>query len=70
MDFDCAELERDIAYAEEECTQNDPHMVATYPGVVAFHAIWNSREPWQTHLNALHLATCMKTIDGVAAESS
>ena len=69
MDSDRAELEKDITHAEEECTPNDPHVVATHPGVVAFHAIWNSREPSQAHLKALHLATCIKMLDGVAAES-
>jgi quinol monooxygenase YgiN len=70
VDFDRAELKSVIACTEEECTQNDPNVVATHPGVVAFHAIWNSREPSQTHLNALHLASCIKMLDGFAAEAS
>lgn len=65
-----AELEKliPITRAEQGCIQYDLHVDTTNPGVFAFYENWESRELWQTHMNAPHLAGYMEATDGAVAE--
>ncbi|UUV04768.1 putative quinol monooxygenase [Ruegeria sp. YS9] len=65
-----AELEKliPITRAEQGCIQYDLHVDTTNPGVFAFYENWESRELWQTHMNAPHLAAYMEATDGAVAE--
>ena len=62
-----AELEKlvPITRAEPGCTQYDLHADNDAPGFFVFYENWESRELWQTHMNAPHLAAYMKATEGV-----
>jgi quinol monooxygenase YgiN len=61
-----AELEKliSITRAEEGCLQYDLHVDNENPGFFVFYENWVSRDLWQTHMSAPHLAAYMKATDG------
>ena len=61
-----AELEKlvPITRAEEGCIQYDLHRDNENPGFFVFQESWESREVWQNHMKAPHLAAYMKATDG------
>ena len=65
-----AELEKliPITRAEEGCIQYDLHQDNDNPAHFLFFEQWDSRELWQTHMNAPHLAAYLKATDGAVAE--
>ena len=53
---------------EVGCIQYDLHQDNENPAVFVFYENWESREPWQEHMNNTHLAEYMKaTEDAVAS---
>lgn len=70
VDLVKTELERliPITRAEEGCIQYDLHQDNENPARFLFYENWESRELWQTHMNALHLADYMKATEGAIAE--
>ena len=65
-----AELEKlvSITRAEKGCIQYDLHNDISNPAHFMFYENWESRELWQTHMNAPHLAAYMKATDGAVAQ--
>ncbi|MEO0823559.1 MAG: putative quinol monooxygenase [Pseudomonadota bacterium] len=65
-----AELEKlvPITRAEPGCLQYDLHLDNTAPGFFVFYETWESRELWQAHMNAPHLAAYMKATEGAVAQ--
>ncbi|MEM9100173.1 MAG: putative quinol monooxygenase [Pseudomonadota bacterium] len=65
-----AELEKlvPITRAEQGCLQYDLHLDNSAPGFFVFYETWESRELWQTHMNAPHLAAYMAATEGAVAE--
>lgn len=65
-----AELEKliPITRAEGGCLQYDLHRDNEDPAHFMFYETWASREQWQTHMNAPHLAAYMKATDGMVTE--
>ncbi len=65
-----AELEKlvPITRGEEGCIQYDLHIDATNPGFFVFYENWETRELWQTHMNAPHLAASMDATEGSVAD--
>ncbi len=63
------ELEKLVAItrAEPGCLQYDLHADNGTPGFFVFYETWESRELWQTHMNAPHLAAYMQATDGAVA---
>lgn len=57
-----------ITRAEEGCIQYDLHLDNDNPAHFMFYEAWESRELWQTHMNAPHLAAYMEATDGAVAE--
>ena len=57
-----AELEKlvPITRAEKGALQYDLHVDTENPGYFVFYENWESRELWQTHMNAPHLAAYME----------
>lgn len=49
---------------EEGCLQYDLHQDNENPAYFMFYENWESRELWQTHMNAPHLAAYMSATDG------
>ena len=70
IDLVKAELEKlvPITRAEEGCIQYDLHRDNDNPAHFMFYETWESRELWQTHMNAPHLAAYMKAVDGAIAD--
>lgn len=66
IDLVKAELEKlvPITRGEEGCIQYDLHQDNENPAYFMFYENWESRELWQTHMNAPHLAAYMKATDG------
>ena len=64
-----AELEKlvPITRAEAGCIQYDLHQDNENPGFFVFFENWESRELWQTHMNAPHLAAYMAATDGAVS---
>jgi len=64
------ELEKLIALtrAEAGCINYDLHQDNANPAHFMFYENWESRELWQTHMNAPHLAAYMQATDGAVAE--
>lgn len=64
-----AELEKlvPITRAEAGCLQYDLHVDNENPGFFVFYENWESRELWQTHMNAPHLAAYMAATEGAVA---
>ena len=70
IDLVKAELEKlvPITRAEQGCLQYDLHRDNANPAHFLFYENWESRELWQTHMNASHLSAYMKATDGAVAE--
>jgi len=70
IDLVKAELEKliPITLAEEGCTQYDLHQDNENPAHFLFYENWVSRELWQAHMNAPHLAAYLKATEGAVAE--
>ena len=70
IDLVKGELEKliPITLAEEGCIQYDLHQDNENPAHFLFYENWESRELWQAHMNAPHLATYIKATDGAVAE--
>ncbi len=66
IDLVKAELEKLIAItrAEAGCIQYDLHQDNDNPGHFMFYENWESRELWQTHMNAQHLSDYMSATEG------
>ena len=65
-----AELEKLIAItrAEAGCITYDLHQDNENPAHFMFYETWESRELWQTHMQAPHLAAYMDATEGAVAE--
>ena len=61
-----AELEKlvPITRAEEGCIQYDLHQDNENPAYFMFYENWESRELWQIHMNAPHLAAYLEATEG------
>jgi quinol monooxygenase YgiN len=61
-----AELEKliPITRGEDGCTQYDLHQDNENPAHFMFYENWDSRELWQAHMNAPHLAAYKKATEG------
>ncbi|MEM6622195.1 MAG: putative quinol monooxygenase [Pseudomonadota bacterium] len=57
-----------ITRAEKGCLQYDLHVDNENPGFFVFYENWESRELWQTHMQAPHLAAYMAATDGAVAD--
>lgn len=70
VDLVKAELEKliPITRAEKGCIQYDLHQDNNNPAHFVFYENWESRELWQTHMNAPHLAGYMQSTDGAVME--
>ena len=70
LDLVKAELEKliPITRAENGCLQYDLHQDNENPEHFLFYENWESRELWQTHMSAPHLAAYMETTEGAVAE--
>lgn len=64
------ELERliPITRTEEGCLQYDLHQDNENPARFMFYENWESRELWQVHMNAPHLAAYKEATGGAVAE--
>lgn len=58
----------DETRAEEGCLNYDLHQDNDNPAHFMFYENWESRELWQTHMNAPHLAAYMEATEGAVAE--
>ena len=56
-----------ITRAEAGCIQYDLHVDNENPGFFVFYENWESRELWQDHMNAPHLAAYMQATEGAVA---
>ena len=65
-----AELNKliDITRSEEGCIQYNLHRDNENPEHFMFYENWESRELWQTHMNAPHPAAYREVTDGAVAE--
>ncbi len=65
-----AELEKliPVTRAEEGCINYDLHQDNDNPAHFTFYENWESREMWQAHMQAPHLAAYMEATDGAVAE--
>ena len=63
------ELEKLVPITREEagCLQYDLHVDNENPGFFAFYENWESRDLWQTHMNAPHLAAYGRATEGAVA---
>jgi len=70
IDLVKAELEKlvPITRAEKGCIQYDLHRDNINRAHFMFYENWESRELWQIHMNAPHLAAYMKATDGAVTE--
>ena len=70
IDMVKVELEKlvPITRAETGCIQYDLHQDNENPSHFMFFENWESREHWQTHMNAPHLAAYMQATDGAVEE--
>lgn len=57
-----------ITRAEEGCINYDLQQDNENPAHFMFYENWESRELWQTHMSAPHLAAYMEATDGAVAE--
>ena len=66
IDLVKSELEKlvPITRSESGCIQYDLHQDNENPAYVMFYENWESREHWQTHMNAPHLAAYMEATEG------
>ena len=58
----------DITRAEEGCINYDLHQDNENPAHFLFYENWESRELWQTHMGAPHLAADMEATEGAVEE--
>lgn len=58
----------DITRAEDGCITYDLHQDNEAPAHFMFYETWESRDLWQTHMGAPHLAAYMAATDGAVAE--
>ena len=65
-----AELEKLVAptRAEAGCLQYDLHRDDEDPAHFLFFENWESRELWQAHMAAPHLAAYLEAVDGEVAD--
>lgn len=65
-----AELEKliPITRAEEGCIRYDLHQDNDDPAHFLFYEIWESRELWQAHMRAPHLAAYTEATEGAIAQ--
>ena len=70
VDLVKAELEKliPITRKEEGCLQYDLHRDNEDPNHFLFYENWSSRELWQKHMNAPHLAAYLEATEGAVAE--
>ena len=70
IDLVKAELEKlvPITRAEKGCLQYDLHRDNSNAAHFMFYENWESRELWQAHMAAPHLAAYMKATDGAVVE--
>lgn len=70
IDLVKAELEKlvPITRSEKGCLQYDLHQDNDIPGHFMFYENWESRDLWQTHMNAPHLQAYMTATDGAVEE--
>jgi quinol monooxygenase YgiN len=54
--------------AEEGCVQYDLHQDNETPAHFMFFEIWESREAWQTHMNAQHLKDFLVATNGAVID--
>jgi len=54
--------------AESGCINYDLHQDNANPAHFMFCENWESREQWQTHMNAPHIAAYMQATDGAVTE--
>ena len=66
IDLVKAELEKLIPITRKEagCLQYDLHQDNENPAYFLFYENWESRDLWQAHMNAPHLAAFMEATDG------
>lgn len=57
-----------ITRAEAGCVQYDLHADNENHGFFVFYETWESRELWQTHMNAPHLKAYMDATDGAVTD--
>ena len=57
-----------ITRAEAGCLQYDLHQDNEDPARFLFYENWESREQWQVHMNAPHLAAYLKATEGAVAD--
>lgn len=58
----------EITRSEAGCINYDLHQDNENPAHFVFYENWESRELWQTHMNAPHLANYMEATNGSVAE--
>jgi quinol monooxygenase YgiN len=65
-----AELEKLVAptRAEQGCLQYDLHRDNEDPAHFMFFENWETRELWQAHMNAAHLAAYMEATQGAVEQ--
>lgn len=70
IDLVKSELEKlvPITRAEAGCIQYDLHQNNDDPAHFLFYENWETRELWQTHMNAPHLAAYMQATEGAVTE--
>ena len=70
IDLIKSELEKliPITRGESGCIQYDLHQDNENPAYFMFFENWESRELWQDHMNAPHLAAYAQATDGAVAE--
>lgn len=70
IDLVKSELEKlvPITRAETGCIQYDLHQDNDDPAHFLFYENWETRELWQTHMNAPHLAAYMQATEGAVTE--
>lgn len=54
--------------AEAGCIRYDLHQDNSNPFIFVFYETWETRDLWQAHMNAPHLAAYMASTDGAVAE--
>lgn len=70
IDLVKTELEKlvPVTRGEKGCLQYDLHRDNSDPAHFMFYENWESRELWQTHMSAPHLAAYMQATEGAVAE--
>lgn len=70
IDLVRAELEKLIPVTREEegCLRYDLHLDDADPSHFLFYEAWASRELWQLHMAAPHLAAYLEATEGAVAE--